>query len=116
MISDRHAIPDLFSTRWSAALVYECGRGARRFEQLQQALGISRRILAARLVVLVGDEIMERRQYQVGPPRFEYQLTAKGLALLPILRAITEWSTDWHMADVSTQRAATTYQARPIEE
>ena len=88
-------MPELFESRWSAALVYECGLGATRFEQLRQSLGISRRILAERLITLVEQGVMERRQYQVRPPRYEYRLTTKGLALLPTLREIVRWGAEW---------------------
>ena len=50
-----------------------------RFDDFQAALGIPRNVLAERLRSLVDYGVMERRQYNDRPPRFEYRLTAKGV-------------------------------------
>src|SRR4029077_13516302 len=36
--------------------------------------------------------LVEKVPYQLRPPRYEYQLTAKGMDLLPVLRALAEGS------------------------
>ena len=33
--------------------------------------------------------------YQTRPKRFAYQLTDKGKALLPVMRALKNWGMDW---------------------
>ena len=58
---------------------------------MQEDLSIARNILADRLQTLVGHGILERRQYQEHPPRFEYRLTQKGLDLYPVVVALMEW-------------------------
>ena len=63
----------------------------RRFGELQQNTGLARNILADRLQALVGAGILERREYQDRPQRFEYRLTQKGLDLYPILLGLMEW-------------------------
>jgi DNA-binding HxlR family transcriptional regulator len=40
--------------------------------------GLSRRVLAARLQLLMGEGLVERRQYQARPPRYLYLLTPRG--------------------------------------
>jgi DNA-binding HxlR family transcriptional regulator len=72
--------------------------GAHRFDQIQQHLGIARNILAARLKRLVDHGLIEKRQYQVHPPRFEYHLTGKGVDLQPVLIGLMEWG-DRYVAD-----------------
>jgi HxlR-like helix-turn-helix len=39
--------------------------------------------------------ILERRRYSEHPPRYEYQLTEKGLALFPVIAALTHWGDTW---------------------
>jgi DNA-binding HxlR family transcriptional regulator len=67
------------------------GLGVCRFDDLQKHLGISGKVLSERLKVLTEVEILERRQYQTRPDRFEYLLTDKGRDFLPIHLAIMEW-------------------------
>jgi DNA-binding HxlR family transcriptional regulator len=68
-------------------------------------LGISRKVLSESLKVLAEVEILERRQYQTRPDRFEYLLTDKGRDLLPIHLAIMEWHERWQQcAGTQTNR------------
>jgi DNA-binding HxlR family transcriptional regulator len=76
---------DVLGDTWSLLVLRELLLGAPRFDQMQQHLGIARNVLAARLKRLVGHGVVEKRQYQAHPPRFEYHLTRKGLDLQPVL-------------------------------
>ena len=60
--------------------------GRRRFDQMQESLGVARNVLSARLQLLVDEGILEKRAYQERPTRHEYFLTEKGLDLWPIDR------------------------------
>jgi len=86
--------------RWTLLLLRECFMGVRRFEQLQARLDISRTIVRDRLKHLVDHGILERRQYETRPPRYEYKLTEAGLALHPIMISIVQWG-DAYRADES---------------
>lgn len=67
--------------------------GKRRFgELLSSPEGIPTNILTDRLRRLEEGGLVERVPYQLRPPRYEYQLTAKGRDLFPVLRALAEWS------------------------
>ena len=52
---------------------------------------MARNVLAARLKSLVSHGVMETRRYSERPPRHEYWLTQKGLALSPVLLTMAEW-------------------------
>jgi DNA-binding HxlR family transcriptional regulator len=83
--------------RWTLLVLRDCFLGIRRFEQFQERLGISRSIIAERLKLLVDEGVLRKDAYQEKPTRFEYRLTAKGLALHPVVMAIVHWG-DQHYA------------------
>jgi DNA-binding HxlR family transcriptional regulator len=62
-----------------------------KFEEIQADLGIARNVLTERLNRLVENEIVERRQYQTRPDRFEYYLTDKGKDLFPVVLTLIAW-------------------------
>ena len=94
---------EIIGDRWTILILRDAFRGVRRFEEIQQDLGIARNVLADRLAKLVEHGVLEKRQYQERPPRFEYRLTPKGIDLSPALVALMRWG-DKHLAgdDVPT--------------
>jgi DNA-binding HxlR family transcriptional regulator len=81
--------------RWSMLIVRNVFRGIRRFDALQDDLGVSRPILANRLKRLVAAGILERQPYQDHPPRHDYVLTPAGTELSPALVALIRWGDRW---------------------
>lgn len=77
--------------RWTLLILYDCFVGVRRFEQFERNLRIGRSQLSERLQLLVAEGILEKQAYQDRPVRREYLLTAKGMALRPVLVAISEF-------------------------
>ena len=83
---------DVLGDRWTLLVVRDLIRGKRRFaELLESAEHIPTNILADRLKRLVSLGVIQSRRYSDHPPRLEYQLTAKGDDLRPVLRAMVEW-------------------------
>ena len=90
------ASAEIVGAKWTALLVHDLSEGPRRFSQLEHSCcGISPRTLAERLRALEHEEIVERHSYPESPPRVEYELTAKGEALLPIIDAMRSFGRDW---------------------
>jgi DNA-binding HxlR family transcriptional regulator len=90
------ACAEIIGAKWTALLVHDLSEGPRRFSELEHSCaGISPRTLSERLRALEDEEIVERRSYAESPPRVEYELTAKGAALLPIIDAMREFGKDW---------------------
>src|SRR5690348_11734341 len=85
---------DVVGEWWTLLIVRDAFRGARRFEDFK-ATGIADNILAARLRKLCDAGVLERRRYQERPDRYEYLLTEKGRALLPVLGALKDWGREW---------------------
>jgi DNA-binding HxlR family transcriptional regulator len=82
---------EVIGERWSLLIVRDVLNGNRRFGELQTSLGVARNVLSARLQRLIEEDILERRQYQDNPARYEYFLTEKGLDLWPALIALLNW-------------------------
>jgi DNA-binding HxlR family transcriptional regulator len=82
---------EVVGERWTLLVVRSVMLGSHRFEELRATLGIATNVLQTRLTRLVEQGILERRPYQEHPPRHEYRLTEKGLALWPVLAALMDW-------------------------
>ena len=82
---------EIVGERWTLLIVRDVLLGLRRFDQLQESLGIARNVLAARLNRLVDEGILERVPYSERPLRHEYRLTKKGRELEPALAALRRW-------------------------
>lgn len=86
---------DVVGQRWTALVLRDLFAGMTRFEDLRRDLGIASNVLAARLEDLERHAIVERRQYQSAPPRFEYVLTDKGRDFYPVLVTLVAWGDKW---------------------
>lgn len=86
---------------WTLLVVRDVAGGTHRFDDLQRALELSRKVLTERLAKLVEHDVLVRRPYSSRPPRFEYHLTAKGHGLVPVLIALQDWGTRFVMSDGS---------------
>ena len=82
---------ELVGERWSLLVIRELSLGFHRFTDIVAGTGAPRDRIAARLKALVEAGVVQRRQYQSGPDRFEYHLTESGEALLPVLDALLAW-------------------------
>jgi len=86
---------DLLGDWWTPLVLREAFFGSRRFDEFQQALGIGRNVLAARLRRLVAEGLLERRLYQERPRRYEYVLSESGRDFLGVLAALMRWGDRW---------------------
>ncbi len=86
---------DLVGDWWTPLVLRQAFRGQRRFDDIQEALGIPRAVLAQRLGRLVDEGVLAKVPYEEHPPRFEYRLTDKGRALWDVLAAMWRYGDDW---------------------
>jgi DNA-binding HxlR family transcriptional regulator/peroxiredoxin len=100
-----HAVAVL-GDAWSVLVLRDVARGHGRFEHLLAESGISRKVLAQRLTSLVEAEVLERVRYHERPDRYEYHLTERGRAVLPVLAALQEWGDTWVLGDGTTSATA----------
>jgi DNA-binding HxlR family transcriptional regulator len=85
---------DLVGERWALLIVRELALGNSRFEDIIRGTGAPRDRVAARLKALNEAGVIQRIRYREVPPRFDYQLTNSGRALLPVLDALLAWGLD----------------------
>lgn len=78
--------------RWTMLVVRDCFLGFRRFDQIQERLGITRHVLADRLRKLEAGGVLRRAPYQDRPLRYEYLLTDAGKDLYPVLVTMIDWA------------------------
>ena len=94
--------------KWTLLIIRDLAEGRSRFCELERSLtGISPRTLSLRLRALEEEGILERQTFPEVPPRVEYALTEKGLALIPIIDGMREYGERWLAAEcASTADAA----------
>ena len=81
--------------KWSFMIIRDAMTGVTTFSGFQKSLGIAKNVLTDRLNHLIENDILARRQAKPNVQRYEYVLTQRGVALLPVAAAIIEWSNDW---------------------
>ena len=86
----------LFAHKWTPQIVTVLLPGPHRFSALHKAVpGIGEKTLSRRLVELEEAGIASRVQYLEVPARVEYELTAAGRALEPVIAAMDRWSREF---------------------
>ena len=98
---------DIVCGKWTLLLIRDLAEGNSRFCELERSLtGISPRTLSLRLRALEEQGIVLRTTYAEVPPRVEYALTEKGVALLPIIDSMREYGETWLGAECAADPAA----------
>ena len=98
-----HAM-EIIGNKWTALILRDLTSGPKRFGELEKSLrGISPRTLSQRLDDLEAQAIITRTTYAEMPPRCEYTLTAKGEALMPILKQMAVWGAKYYQPSDSTE-------------
>jgi DNA-binding HxlR family transcriptional regulator len=102
-----HRAVELIGRRWTGAVIRVLLGGRARYHELRDAIpDISDRMLAERLRELEREGVIDRVVIPETPVRVEYDLTEKGRALEPVVRAISAWAERWVPALASSGRRA----------
>jgi DNA-binding HxlR family transcriptional regulator len=85
---------------WTLLIVYTLLSGTKRFGELLEVMGnVSPKTLSQRLKMLEEIGFVQRQAFLEIPPRVEYRLTEKGLALIDIMEAIKHFG-ERYLSDV----------------
>jgi DNA-binding HxlR family transcriptional regulator len=83
---------DVIGERWTLLILRDLFlKGPRRFQDFQDSLEVAPNTLSSRLKDLEANGLVIRRTYSDHPPRLEYQLSAKGRTLGPVLKTLKHW-------------------------
>ena len=100
---------------WTLIIVYTLLSGTKRFGELLQAMGnISPKTLSQRLKMLEEMGFVQRQAFLEIPPRVEYCLTEKGLALVDIMEAIKQFG-QRYLSEVEPPSPADSPDYQPCE-
>src|SRR5689334_11641351 len=92
--------------KWTLLVIRDLADGRSRFCELERSLqGISPRTLSLRLRALEEEGIVERQTFPEVPPRVEYALTDKGLALVPLIEDMRAYGLQWLFEDYDVPAA-----------
>ncbi|MGJ1385954.1 winged helix-turn-helix transcriptional regulator [Sphingobacterium spiritivorum] len=83
---------NLIGGQWTIAICCYLENGKLRFGQLKKRMpAITERMLTLQLRKMEENELVKRTVYAEVPPRVEYELTAIGMELLPIIKQLEAW-------------------------
>ena len=78
--------------RWKVVIIHYLLERKLRYGELRRAVpACTQRVLTLQLRELERDELVKRTVYAEVPPRVEYELTAFGRSLKPVLERLGEW-------------------------
>jgi DNA-binding HxlR family transcriptional regulator len=84
---------------WTLLILRDAFLGVTRFDDFASRLGIARNVLTARLDTLVANDVLTRVPYDEARGRYDYRLTDKGRALLPLMTALRQWGDEWILGE-----------------
>ena len=77
--------------KWRLLILLHLGLKTRRYSELRRLLpDVSEKVLIQELKALVQLGVLEKQSYNEVPPRVEYKLSQKGVAVLPLLHQIKD--------------------------
>lgn len=89
---------EIVSGKWTLLIIRDLATGTKRFSELERSLhGISPKTLSERLSTLEAEGVLRRQMYAEVPPKVEYTLTEKGLALISLIETMREFGRRWLM-------------------
>jgi len=85
----------LIGGKWKIAIIYNLREEPVRFGELKRILSpITQQMLTKQLRELERDLLIDRRVFEVIPPKVEYSLTEFGQSFMPVLDSLCRWSSE----------------------
>jgi DNA-binding HxlR family transcriptional regulator len=85
---------DVIGGKWRPVILAHLKEGVHRYSELRRRMpAVSEKMLTQRLRELETDGLVVRYDHKTAAPHVEYQLTAEGLSLVPVLQALHDWGT-----------------------
>ena len=88
--------------KWKVAIVWHLSFGTKRFAEIRDLLsGVSEKVLTEQLRQLEENGVLRRLVTPSVPPRVNYELTAAGEELIPIMQCMCDWGSK-HLGIIPT--------------
>jgi len=97
MVCSIAGVLDAVGDRWAMLILRDLGLGLSKYEDLRKSTGVTHATLSDRLKHLEENGLIERRQYQTGPDRYEYMLTRKGTDIILVIQALAQVGDKWQI-------------------
>jgi DNA-binding HxlR family transcriptional regulator len=95
MVCSIAGVLDALGDRWAVLILRDLSLGLSRYEDLRKSTDVTNATLSDRLKHLEEQGLIERRQYQSGPDRYEYVLTRKGVDIILVIQALAQVGDKW---------------------
>jgi DNA-binding HxlR family transcriptional regulator len=83
---------DLIDGKWKGVILYHLLPGPKRFSRIRRELGtVTQRMLTKQLRELEEAGLVARTIFAQVPPRVDYELTAEGRSLAPVIESLKAW-------------------------
>ena len=78
--------------KWNLILLYFLDSGTRRFNELRRLVPeVSHKVLTETLRNLEEEGLIVRTVHSLAPSHVEYEISAHGRSVLPLMHAVREW-------------------------
>jgi len=85
---------EVLGGKWKLQIILSLTFGKKRFKQIQREIpGLSPKMLSKELKDLEMNELVSRHVYDTAPVTVEYELTAYGRTLRPLIEELHKWGT-----------------------
>jgi len=88
-------VMEAIGDRWAVLILRDLSLGLSRYEDLRRSTDVTNATLSDRLKHLEDHELVERRQYQTNPDRYEYVLSSRGQDTFLVLQALLQVGDKW---------------------
>ena len=99
----------LIGGKWKIAIIYNLKGESLRFGELKRILSpITQQMLTKQLREMERDMLINRKVFEVIPPKVEYSLTDFGRSFKPVLNSLCKWSSEYEelMQSISEDNVA----------
>jgi DNA-binding HxlR family transcriptional regulator len=86
-----HVFKELLNGKWKLMLIYYISEGIKRPGALQKKIAVDRRVMNKQLDELLKYGFVDKNSFDTKIPKVEYQLTALGVSLLPLIISLERW-------------------------
>jgi DNA-binding HxlR family transcriptional regulator len=91
----------ILGNKWKPIIIVTINDRTLRFGEVAKSINlISRKVLTDQLKEMKNDGLLIREEFKELPPRVEYSLTKRGLALLPIFHLFEKWEEEYLIEEI----------------